>query len=622
MTTEAQDANAALDAIEEIVDLRRADPDVLLPKLATLLLSLQGDSPLRPRVHRLLGVVHNRLKLDRDALRELREAKALAEAATPPNYHELAKIGRETAVIYAWRGDDKRAAAELLPALAFASLEGDTAEVAKVIAELGRIELEAQRYANVVMLFRHLVELGDALKLPPREAQRVRVNLCQALNRMARHDEALQHTGALKAELPKGETRLRFLTQLEEARAYAGLGRHDEADRALREAEKLLPESDSAFERSEFIQAVTELQEVKGGPPAVKSLEYLIEDYAEQRLVVREMVARRALANALFKLGETDRAREALAQGLRSALRQNLVEVADEIRADMLKSAGAEHLEELAETIDLIGGDSAIERRFIRLDRLGSGGAGEVSLAIDLADGRHVALKKVDLRGLPEKARQAAIATIKTEYAAATKLDDPRVARVLDLRMAPGGALFIVQRYVKGPTLRELYALGSEPARLLGLLAGVADALTALHAKGVVHRDLKPENVIVTRDARTGERPVLIDLGIALVAGRSDQLKHFGTRPYVAPEQVAGGPVDFRADIYALGEMIAEIWGGRVPPRFSLGMLGGRKDAMAMPRAIGEIVRGMLRHDPADRMQDLARIADVLRSQHQQMVQA
>ena len=619
MTTEPQDTAATLDAIEEIVELRRADADVLLPELATLLLSLQGDSPHRPRVHRLLGVAHNRLKLDRDALRELREARALAQSATPPDYRELAKIGRETAVVYAWRGDDRRAAAELLPALAFASLAGDEAEVAKIIAEFGRIELEAQRFDNVVMLFRHLVGKGTTLTLPPREMQRVRVNLCQALNRLGRHEEALQHVTALLSELPDEEKRLRFLRRLEEARAHGGLGRHDAAEDALLEAEKLLPEKDSAFERSEFLQAVTELQEVKGGPAAVKSLEYLIEDYAEQRLVVREAVARRALANALFKLGEGDRARDALAQGLRNALQYNLVEVADEIRADMLKSAGAEHLEELAEAIDLIGGGTALERRFIRLGLLGKGGAGEVSRAIDLADGRHVALKKVDLRGLPETRRQAAIKTIKTEYAAAAKLDDPRFARVLDLRMAPGGALYIVQRYVEGPTLRELYGSGADPERLLELLAGIADALTVLHAKGIVHRDLKPENVIVTREPQGGELPVLIDLGIAVVAGRPDEFKHFGTPPYVAPEQAAGQPVDARADIYALGQMIAEIWGGKVPSRFTLGRLRRANEPAPMPKEIREVVRGMLRQNPADRTGDLAYVGDALRTQRQQM---
>jgi len=390
----------------------------------------------------------------------------------------------------------------------------------------------------------------------------------------------------------------------------------------LLEAEALLPEKDSAFEQSEFLQAVTELHEVKGGPPAVKSLEHLIEEYAEQRLVVREAVARRALASALFKLGENDRAREALAHGLRTTLQFNLVEVADEIRADMLKSAGAEHLEELAEAIDLIGGGSALERRFIRLGRLGKGGAGEVHRAIDLTDGQHVALKKIDLRGLGVEQRPAIINTIKTEYAAAGKLDDPRFARVLDLRMVPGGALYIVQRFVEGPTLHQVQETGATPGRLLELLAGVADALVVLHGRKIVHRDLKPENIIVARDARGGESPVLIDLGIALVAGRADELKHFGTPPYVAPEQAAGAPVDARADVYALGQMIAEIWGGKLPSHSALGKLWQKDAPDAMPRALGDLVGDMLEPDPARRLSDLTSVAQALRAQSQQMVSA
>src|SRR5665648_1210522 len=235
--------------------------------------------------------------------------------------------------------------------------------------------------------------------------------------------------------------------------------------------------------------------------------------------------------------------------------------------------------------------------------------------AIDLNDGQHVALKKVDLRGHPADQRPALIRTIKTEYAAAGKLDDPRFARVLDLRMAPGGALYIVQRYVEGPTLREVYASGAAPQRLLALLAGTADALIVLHDRGIVHRDLKPENVIVARDARGGETPVLIDLGIALAAGRPDELKHFGTPPYVAPAQVAGQAVDARADVYALGQMIAEVWGGKLPSHSALGMLWHKETPDAMPRAIGEMVGDMLTADPARRLSDLKSVAEALRAQ-------
>ena len=161
-----------------------------------------------------------------------------AEAASPPNYRELAKIGRETAVVYAWRGDDRRAAAELLPALAYASLAGDAAEVAKIIAEFGRIELEAQRFKNVAMLFGDLVSQGSTLKLPPREAQRVRVNLCQALNRLRRHEEAVKASKeAIRLDPDYAAAHYNLGV------AHGELGQYDEATEALKEAARLDPEA-------------------------------------------------------------------------------------------------------------------------------------------------------------------------------------------------------------------------------------------------------------------------------------------------------------------------------------------------------------------------------------------
>jgi tetratricopeptide (TPR) repeat protein len=621
MSAETEDLEAALAEIEADVD-KRVDPEILSPRLDALLTRLAADSPHQPRAHRLLGVVKNRLKLDRDALTELCEAKAKAGASTPPNYGELARIGRETAVVYAWRGDDRSAALELLPALAFACLEGDAAETARIIAEYGRIELEARRFDNVALLLRLFAGTAGQkppLPLPEREIHRMRINLCQALNRLGAHEEVLQRAAELRGELPSDARRLQFLTRLEEARALSGLKRFDEAEAALRQAEALLPEKEGAFERSEYLQVETELQEQKGGAPAVESLEALVDEYSEQRLVVREAVVRRALASALFKLGKTDEAREALASGLRNALGANLVDLADEIRADMLKSAGAEQLEELAKAIDLVGGGSALDRRFVRLGRLGKGGSGEVYKAIDLRDGRHVALKKLDLRAYGDDKRQSIINTIKTEYAAAGKLDDPRFARVLDLLMVPDGPIYVVQKFIAGPTLRQVYASGARPARLLELLAQIAEALRYLHGKNVVHRDLKPENVIVDRDESGGDKAVLIDLGIALVAGRPDGLERFGTPPYVAPEQLRGDKVDGRADVYALGQMIAEIWGGKVPPRFTLGLLRRADEPLLMPKAIREIVRGMLSAAPERRLYDLKLIAEALRAERRQL---
>jgi serine/threonine-protein kinase len=619
MSAEPQDVSTTLDAIEEVLDLRHVDADALLPNLATLLLSLQGDSPFRPRVHRLLGVLQSQLNLYGDALRELGEARALAERAQPPNFLELAKARRETAAIYAARGDTSRATAELISALASAALEGDDREIGRIVADLGCVRLEARRFDEAAMLLRQLVSKGPHSQLLPSEARRVRLHLCHALNRAGAYEEALQHVATLQAGLPEEETSIRCLAWLEESRAQTGLGKLDDAEKALHEAESLLPAKDSAYERSDFIQAVAELQEAKGGPSAVKALESLIAHDGKQRFVVREMVAFRALASALFERGEEDAARAALGKGLRSALQANLVEAADDIRVCLLKSADAEHLEHLSETVDLIGGDSAGERRFVRLDRIDRRGADKVF--VDLADGSYVTLKEIAFSEITESQCQAAMDTVRREYAAAGRISDSRVAPILDLRVRPGGALYVVQRHVSGPTLREFYSSGAGPEQLLEILASVADALTVLHEKGIAHRDLTPDTIVVVRDAKGLDRPILVGLGVARVAAEKESLRHAGTPPYVAPEQRLGEPGDGRADIYALGQMIAEIWGGAVPgpPPTGFGRLWHRgAQGEAMPRAIGDIVRDMLAPDPSRRTGDLSYVAEALRSQRRQ----
>ena len=285
-------------------------------------------------------------------------------------------------------------------------------------------------------------------------------------------------------------------------------------------------------------------------------------EFAEQDLTARAANVRVKLANALYKVGRDDEAREALALALRSAIAADLTELADRIRSDMMKSDGGAHLKELAEDIESIGGGASVSRRFIVLGHLGGGGGGQVDRALDLTDGEQVALKKVDLAAYDAEQRRRAIESIKAEYACALTLVHPGVARVRDLLIEPKGAIYIVQEFIDGPTLRHVLKTEAKREQLLGFLAGVADALAALHAKGIVHRDVKPDNVVL----RGGTSPVLIDLGIALVSGSQDGLARIGTPPYMAPEQKGAGVVDGRADIYALGQMVAEVYAGKLPP--------------------------------------------------------
>jgi tetratricopeptide (TPR) repeat protein len=607
MSERSEGVKVRLDELEAQVD-QRAESETLARRLRDVLSILPLDSEHRPRALRLSGVEKNRRKLYRDALADLGEAKAVA--MVQQNHRELAKIGREISVIYAWRGDDRAAALELLHALALLSLEGNRGEIARTLVELGRIELEARRFDRAAILFRLFADTA-AQDLPPREVHRMTINLCQALNRLGEHAEVLNWTGKLQNELPAADARLRFLTRLEEARAFAGLGRIEAAEDSLRRASELIPKAKSdAFEQTEYKEAEAELKLLKQDLSAVEDLKAVAEEFVDQELVVRAANVHLALADAMLKIGKDELAREVLSFTLRSALNANLVELADRIRAEMIKSAGAGQLAELAEAVELIGGQSSLNRRLILLGRLGKGGSGEVYKALDLSNGQHVALKKLDLTAYSDGRREYIINTIKTEYGVALSFVHPGFARVRDLLIEPGGTIYIVQEFIDGPSLRQVYDSGVAATRRLLLLADVADALVALHAKGIVHRDLKPENVVV----RGGTSPVLIDLGIASLAGQADAFKHVGTPGYIAPEQARGDNVDYRADIYALGKMIAEIWGGKLPSALMFIFFRRAGSRETAPRAVRRLVRRMLRTNPNHRLCDLKLIASTLRT--------
>jgi hypothetical protein len=130
-----------------------------------------------------------------------------------------------------------------------------------------------------------------------------------------------------------------------------------------------------------------------------------------------------------------------------------------------------------------------------------------------------------------------------------------------------GDQLFIASEYVQGETLRSVIAKGPlAPDRARTIAVDIAGALSAAHDAGVVHRDLKPENVLIKPDGGVK----VVDFGIAHVEG-SDVARltrpglAVGTPAYMAPEQLLGGTVGPRADVYAWGVVVSEMLHGRHP---------------------------------------------------------
>jgi serine/threonine-protein kinase len=186
------------------------------------------------------------------------------------------------------------------------------------------------------------------------------------------------------------------------------------------------------------------------------------------------------------------------------------------------------------------------------------------------------------------------------------------VARVLDVRQAPSGHHCLLMEYVNGTALSHL-PLPLPPAEVVFLLSQTLEALEAAHACGAVHRDLKPENLI----RRTDGHIKILDFGLARMSDPDiptvTRLTEPGTAPgtpgYMAPEQISGGDIDGRTDLFAFGVVAWELATGEHPfgsnPAVMLArMMEGRPASQSRQVPIpglDPIIRKCLRAAPAER---------------------
>ncbi|HEX6851870.1 MAG TPA: protein kinase [Candidatus Polarisedimenticolaceae bacterium] len=207
------------------------------------------------------------------------------------------------------------------------------------------------------------------------------------------------------------------------------------------------------------------------------------------------------------------------------------------------------------------------------VEKIGEGGMGVVWKARDTSLDRDVALKFLpeSLARDPER-----LARFEREAKAVAALAHPGILAIHGFG-EDDGTVYAVTELLDGRTLREALHEGPmPPERVAAIALAVADGLSAAHDRGIVHRDLKPENLFLTRDGRTK----ILDFGLAAFVGTavSDDATHtptrtslttpgvvMGTTDYLSPEQVRGGVVDARSDLFALGTVIWEMLSGSRP---------------------------------------------------------
>jgi serine/threonine protein kinase len=202
-----------------------------------------------------------------------------------------------------------------------------------------------------------------------------------------------------------------------------------------------------------------------------------------------------------------------------------------------------------------------------RVERLiGEGAMGAVYLADDPKRRCRVALKML----APELARDERFRQrFLRESQIAAGLDHPNVVATL----AAGeedGVLYLAMSYIDGLDLRQVLRSEGrlEPRRAISLISQVAGALDDAHRRGLIHRDVKPGNILVAPGAN-GEHAFVCDFGLARhvssVSSLTGERGFVGTIDYVSPEQIEGGTIDGRADVYSLGCVLFECLAGERP---------------------------------------------------------
>jgi eukaryotic-like serine/threonine-protein kinase len=285
---------------------------------------------------------------------------------------------------------------------------------------------------------------------------------------------------------------------------------------------------------------------------------------------------------------------------------------------------------------------STVDMRYQVLEVLGEGGMGRVFKVLHLPLKRAFAMKvlRQDLARDPQLADRFI-----HEARATASVRHQNVVQITDFGMLPERIPYFVMELLVGQTLRQLLKVGPVPVAYgARILNRVAHGLEAAHAAGVIHRDLKPDNVFLVGSPRvdgtgaafeTARSPTssdvevrIVDFGAAKIIGASRITRTgivFGTPHYMSPEQASGQPVDHRADVYAVGVIMYEMFTGSLPFQADtyMGVLTQHIFAQPVPPsrvstacpelgAVEEVILKCLEKKPEQRFASMSELADAI----------
>src|SRR5439155_13497818 len=253
---------------------------------------------------------------------------------------------------------------------------------------------------------------------------------------------------------------------------------------------------------------------------------------------------------------------------------------------------------------------------------LGTGAMGEVYRAHDPAIDRLVAIKVVRPELVAGSGGEQLLERFRREARAAWRRFHPNIVAIWDFG-DDNGMPFLVMELVEGRSLDQVIKSSGPlpPGRSVAIITQVLSALGFAHENGIVHRDIKPSNIMILQD----DRVKVADFGIARLEASEFTIVGdlLGTPAYMAPEQLSGGPIDHRTDLFAAGVILFEMLTGVKPFRgksiteiMSLMDNRGPEDIRTLnpsvPDSLQRVINKALAFDPAHRYADAAEFSKAI----------